>query len=144
MSQVADAKAASGAVGRRCAHVHATGKPCGGFAVRGSRFCFVHAPEQAAKRDAARRRGGRAGRVATLPASNVSVRSLVDVVALVEETVNDVRCGRVDVRVANAVGYLANVALKAIAQSEREARLEALEAVLEPERRRAVSLRRGV
>jgi hypothetical protein len=71
------------------------------------------------------------------------VRSLGDVVALVEETINDVRCGRVDVRVANAVGYLANVALKAIAQSDLEVRLEALEAVLEPERRRAVSLRRG-
>jgi hypothetical protein len=143
MSRAADAKAASGAVGRRCAHVHPSGKPCGGFAVSGSRFCFAHAPEQAAKRDAARRRGGQAGRVATLPESDVAVRSLPDVVTLVETTVNDVRAGRVDVRVANAVGYLANVALKAIAQSDLEARLEALEAVLEPERRRAVSLRRG-
>jgi hypothetical protein len=81
--------------------------------------------------------------MATLPRSAATVRSLSDVVTLVEETINDVRCGRVDVRVANAVGYLANVALKAIAQSDLETRLEALEAVLEPERRRAVSQRRG-
>jgi hypothetical protein len=67
---------------------------------------------------------------------------LGDVVTLVETTINDVRAGRVDVRVANAVGYLANVAIKAIEQSDLEARLEALESVLEPERRRSVALRK--
>ena len=45
-------------------------------------------------------------------------------------------------RVANAVGYLANVAIKALEQADIESRLEALEAVLEPERKRAVALRR--
>ena len=118
------------------------GAACGGYAVDGSAFCFVHDPDQAAKRDDARRRGGQAGRVATLPESAVAVRSLTDVVGLVEETINDVRAGRVDVRVANAVGYLANVAIKAIAQSDVEARLDALESVLEPSRRQAVALRR--
>ena len=62
--------------------------------------------------------------------------------ALVELTVNDVRAGRVDVRVANAVGVLANVAARVIQQADLEARLEALEAVLEPERRRSVVRRR--
>jgi len=128
--------------GQRCAHAHPSGKSCGGFAVAGSRFCFAHDPTQAAKRDAARRRGGQAGRVVTLAESSIPVRSLGDVLALVEATINDVRAGRVDVRVANAVGYLANVAMKAIEQSDLEAHLEALESVLEPERRRAVSLRR--
>jgi hypothetical protein len=129
--------------GQHCAHVHPSGRSCGGFAIADSRFCFAHAPEQAEKRNEARRRGGRADRGATLAESSVSVRSLGDVVALVETTINDVRAGRVDVRVANAVGYLANVALKAISQTDLETRLEALEAVLEPKRRRAVSLRRG-
>ena len=129
--------------GRRCAYVHGSGKACGGFAIAGSGFCFAHAPEQAAKRDEARRRGGRAGRAVALPESNVTVRSLADVVALVEATVNDVRAGRVDVRVANAVGVLANVAIRAIERSDLEARLAALEAVLEPDRARAAGLRRG-
>ena len=129
--------------GRRCAHVHPSGKPCGGYAIAGSARCFAHDPEQAAKRDDARHRGGQAGRVVTVAESSVSVRSLGDVLTLVETTINDVRSGRVDVRVANAVGYLANVAVKVIAQSDLESRLEALESILEPERRRAVSLRRG-
>jgi hypothetical protein len=127
---------------RRCARVHASGRPCGGFAIAGSAYCFAHDPGSAVKRDTARRRGGQAGRVVTLAESNVAVRSLADVVTLVEATINDVRAGRVDVRVANAVGYLANVAIKAIEQSDLEARLEALESVLAPERRRSVALRR--
>jgi hypothetical protein len=42
------------------------------------------------------------------------------------------------------VGYLANIAMKAIEQSDLEARLDALEAVLEPERARAITSRRRV
>jgi len=130
--------------GRPCAHAHASGKPCGGFAVSCSEHCFAHDPARAAERDAARRRGGRAGRAATLPDSDVAVRSLADVVALVEATLNDVRAGRLDVKVANAVGYLANVAIRAIQQSELEAHLTALEAVLEPERQDTAARWRGV
>ena len=128
--------------GARCAQIHQSGKRCGGYAIAGSAYCFAHAPEQAAKRDAARRRGGQAGRMATVPASAVAVRSLGDVVGLVEATINDVRAGRVDVRIANAVGYLANVAIKAIERSDTEQRLEALEAVLDPDRARAVARHR--
>ncbi len=129
-------------VSRRCVHVHASGKSCGGFAIAGSAFCFAHDPGSVGKRDAARRRGGQARRVVTLAESNVAVRSLGDVVALVETTINDVRAGRVDVRVANAVGVLANVAIRAIERSDLEARLAVLEAVLEPDRARTVAQRR--
>ena len=127
---------------RHCAHVHAGGKPCGGFAIAGSGYCFAHDPASAAERDAARRRGGQAGRPATVTESDVAVRSLADVVILVETTINDVRSGRVDVKIANAVGVLANVAIRAIERSDLEARLDALESVLEPERRQAVAFRR--
>ena len=129
--------------GSRCAATTQRGEPCGMAPVGGSPYCFAHDPASAVKRDDARRRGGQAGRVAVLPASDLPVRSLADVVALVELTVNDVRADRVDVRVANAVGVLANVAIRAIERSDLERRLEALEAVLEPGRRRTASLRRG-
>ena len=142
MSANTDAGRDGGGHARRCAHVRPSGKPCGGFAIAGSTRCFAHAPEQAEKRAAARRRGGQAGKVAVLPASDLSVRSLGDVVGLVEATINAVLCGKVDTRVANAVGVLANVAIKAIQQGELERRLEALEAVLEPDRAHAAKHRR--
>jgi len=129
--------------GRRCAQIRAGGVRCNGFAVAGSDSCFAHDPALTEQRDDARRRGGQAGRVATLADSGLPVRTLRDVVGLVETTINDVRAGRVDVKVANAVGYLANVAMKAIEQSGLEARLEALEAVLEPERAERVTRRRA-
>jgi len=129
--------------GQRCAQTRANGQRCGGFAITGSAYCFAHDPAQAAKRDDARRRGGEAGRIEPLGESNLSLRSLGDVLGLVELTINDVRAGRVDVKVANAVGYLANVAMKAIEGSDLEARLEAIEAVREPDRARAVGRRRA-
>ena len=128
---------------QRCAHTKRDGQACGGFALAGSRYCFAHDPTQAAKRDEARRRGGKAGRVLTPTAPETTVRSVADVVTLVEATINDVRNGRLDSRTANTVGYLANIAIKAIELSEIEPRLQALEAVLEPERGRSVAWRRG-
>lgn len=62
---------------------------------------------------------------------------------LMETTINDVRAGRLDVRVANAIGYLANVSVKVIQQTDIEARLEALESVLEPEHATMVQRRRA-
>jgi hypothetical protein len=51
------------------------------------------------------------------------------VTALLSETINLVRSGRLDPRTSNAVGYLAAVMLKALQQGDIEARLQALEAV---------------
>lgn len=128
----------------RCAYTKADKKSCGGYAVSDSRYCFAHDPAQAEKRSEARRRGGEAGKIDPLPESTLTVRTMGDVLGLIETTINDVRAGRVDVKVANAIGYLANVSVKVIQQTDIEARLEVLESVLEPDRRRIVAARRRV
>ncbi|MFL5760436.1 MAG: hypothetical protein ACJ789_11930 [Thermomicrobiales bacterium] len=74
-----------------------------------------------------------------MPDSSLAVRSLGDVLAIVELKINDVRAGRIDIRIANAIGVLANVAARTIQQADVENRIAALEAVLEPERRQAVA-----
>lgn len=128
---------------QQCAHTKPNGEPCRGYAITGSRFCFAHDPAQAEKRTDARRRGGSAGMPEPLPESELTIRSMSDVLELIETTINDVRAGRVDTKTANTVGYLANVAVKVIQQTDLEARLEALESVLEPERSRFVTSRRS-
>lgn len=128
--------------GRRCVYQHPSGRQCGGFAVSASAYCFAHDPASSQKRDEARRRGGRAGRMASLSGADASVRSFADVVTVVEATINDVRAGRLDVKIANAVALLSGVALKAIGQSDLETRLAALEAALEPRRGDDVQLRK--
>jgi hypothetical protein len=52
------------------------------------------------------------------------------VVKLLGETINQVRRGVIDPRVANAVGYLANILLGATGQRELESRLAELESLV--------------
>ncbi len=81
--------------------------------------------------------------VIPLPTAPFVVQSPADVVALVEATVNDLRAGRLEAQTAGAIGALAGVALRAMAITEVAERLEALESILEPERRRMLPKRRS-
>ena len=66
--------------------------------------------------------------------ADVLVADSQDVIRLLSGTINQVRKGQLDPRVANAVGYLANVLLKAVDQGRVEDRLAALEAVVRAKR----------
>jgi hypothetical protein len=59
------------------------------------------------------------------------LKSVRDVTELLAETINHLRAGKLDPRVANAVGYLATAMLKALQEGDIEARLRAIEQVLE-------------
>jgi hypothetical protein len=68
----------------------------------------------------------------TLPADapDVKIGDCADVVRLLAETINQVRRGEIDPRVANAVGYLANILLAATGQGELESRIAELESLV--------------
>jgi len=57
----------------------------------------------------------------------VKINSLKDIVRLLESTINDVRTGRVDVRIANSVTYLSGVLRQVMEQEFLEKRLDSLE-----------------
>jgi hypothetical protein len=126
---------------RRCNAKTADGKVCNSSALLGSVFCFFHDPTKSAERREAQALGGRQNRtrVLGLTEPQVTLRDCGDVVALVSETINQVRMGVIDPRVANSVGYLANVLIKAFERDELETRIEKLEALFE--RRREASER---
>lgn len=88
----------------------------------------------ATARKAAQRAGGieRSRAAAVLPADapNLPLTTVQDVIALLGETVNQVRRGEIDPRVSNAVGYLAGLMLKALEQGPIEERLALLESVM--------------
>ena len=116
----------------RCTYVKATGERCKANAMSGSQFCFFHSPEKVSERAAARKAGGRANKAAVLPPETPDVRlkGAGDVVRVISETMNQVRRGEIDPRVANSIGYLAGVLLKALEADELEERLSALESVV--------------
>jgi hypothetical protein len=112
------------------------GSDCQNIALPGSEFCFFHDPDKADKRREAQALGGRHNHIKTLDADapDVKIESCSDTVPLLSETINQVRKGEIDPRVANAVGYLANVLIKAVEQSDIEKRLEAIEGIVRTNR----------
>jgi len=117
---------------RQCKQRKLDRSRCQAAALPGSDFCFFHDPSKADERKAAQSQGGRQGKIKTLPSSapDVNIKDCEDVVRLISETINQVRKGQVDPRVANAVGYLANVLIRAVEQGELERRLAELEGIV--------------
>ena len=123
------------ATASKCKTVKEDGSRCGSFAQRGSDYCFAHDPAQTDRRLEAQAQGGRNNRaiLKTLPpdAPAVRIEETQDVVALLAETINQVRRGEIDPRIATVVGYLVNLMVKAKEQSELEKRVLRMEALLQ-------------
>lgn len=109
------------------------GKPCGGFAVRGSAYCYIHDPAKAAERAKARQKGGRArhGRTGIEPSEQEQIDELTseNVLKVLTIAVND--CLKLERSLARSrtLASIAATAIKAIEATELEARIAALEAI---------------
>ncbi len=115
----------------QCQHVKSDGSRCRANAQRSAEFCFFHDPDKEPQREEASRSGGQAGAARVLPdAPRVAVASSSDVSVLLGKTINQVRRGELDPKVSNAIGYLANVLLKALEQGRVEDTLFAVQAAL--------------
>lgn len=113
---------------RRCRATRRDGEPCGGFGIAGSDLCFAHHPDVANRRAEARRRGGASAHsVPTLPHRRLRLKEPQDVLHLLRETAEAVRCGQLDVRIANCLAYLSQVSLRAMEAGELEERVAKLE-----------------
>jgi len=115
-----------------CKQTKEDGTPCQTNAMAGSDYCFFHDPAKADEREAARRAGGSVGKTAVLPpdAPDVSLSSVANVIVLLGLTVNQVRRGQIDPKVANAIGYLTATLLRALEQGDIEKRVAELEALV--------------
>lgn len=99
--------------------------------LQNSDYCRSHDPESAEARRQASAKGGRArGAVVVLPpdATPVKLEKPEHVGLLIAETINQVRVGKIDVKVANTIGFLAGIWLKALELTQVADRIEGLEA----------------
>jgi len=123
-------------MGRRqtsqCKHVRADGTRCRANTIAGSEFCFFHDPAKAREREDAQRAGGSMGKAKVLPpdTQDVPLASTADAVRFLGQTINQVRRGEIDPRVANTIGYLSATLLRALEQGDIERRLAELEAII--------------
>jgi hypothetical protein len=105
-------------------------KHCKNYALTGDEFCFFHSTKKAKQRAEAQRKGGKKAlseKKRVLQGSSIEIKNTSDIVELLNETINQVRTGEIEVKIANAVGYLSGICLKALEQGDIEKRLEALE-----------------
>jgi hypothetical protein len=110
------------------------GSICGANAQRGKDVCVFHDPAKEADGQRARRAGGlaRSKPAHVLPAESpdVQLTSCKDVTVLLSESISQTLRGELDPRVANTIGFLSGVFLKALEQGLVEERLLKVEAAL--------------
>jgi hypothetical protein len=106
------------------------GTICGANAQGGKPVCVFHDLARASDGRRARRAGGltrSAPRVLPATTPVVQLNSCKDVAGVLAESINQVRRGELDPGVANAIGYLAGLLLKAHEQGAVEDRLLKIE-----------------
>jgi hypothetical protein len=111
----------------QCKHEKRDGKRCGAPALTGQARCAMHTePGRAAELGS---RGGR--RRATYGSAELrefaAPKTAADLRDLLAESIIEIRAGKLDPRVANALGYLGASYLRALEVSDLENRLDALE-----------------
>jgi hypothetical protein len=118
---------------KRCKALKVDGaSQCRAAALPKSEHCFFHEPAKAAERREAQASGGRTNRPKTLGAEtpDAKIQDCRDALALISETISQVRRGQIDPRVANSIGFLASIAMRAFEQGNLENRIAKLERLL--------------
>ena len=116
----------------KCKFRKKNGSHCGANAQAGKNVCVFHDPAKLEDGARARRAGGlnrnRPAAVLSPETPDVTLQNTQDVSTLLGQSINQLRRGQLDPRVANSMGYLANILLTALQQGPLEKRLARLEA----------------
>lgn len=119
---------------RKCEFKKKNGERCGADVQTGRSLCVFHDPARAADGQRARRAGGvnRSQRAVVLPEDTPEhpLSGPKDVADLLAHSINQLRRGQLDLRIANGIGYLASILLRALEQGPMEERLTELEAIV--------------
>src|SRR5262244_1654870 len=109
---------------KKCEFRKKDGGRCDANAQAGKDSCVFHDPAKATEGQRARRAGGlrRSRPAAVLPRDTADhpLGNTIEVSGLLAETINQVRRGEIDTRVANCMGQLASVMLRALEQGPLE------------------------
>ena len=119
---------------QKCQVTTKNGQPCNAYAGAGSDYCYHHDPLRASERRLARSKGGRArhGRHIgpRLPVQAVTLGTMADVAALLEDTINATLQLENSIKRARTVGYLAGLLVRTLDFATLEERVDRLERAL--------------
>ena len=113
----------------KCHGMNGAGKPCGAPAVGGTSHCLMHSGRAAEL-------GSRGGRRRTVYNPDClkefpAPKSAADLRDTLAQSIVELRTGKMDPKVANALGYLGASYLRALELADIESRLEKMEAQLD-------------
>lgn len=107
-----------------------TAEQCQGFAMD-SGLCFSHDPETKEQKLEAVTKGGLAPKKIKLNLAPVSIKTVEDIMSVLEETINGVRSGEIPCSSpANTIGFLCSHILKAIEISSVDTKLDAIDRII--------------
>jgi hypothetical protein len=117
----------------QCTYKNKDGKQCKANAMKNSEYCFFHSQEHEGELKVAQARGGKANAITVQnPMPPMTIKSAQDVVLLLEDTINQVRAGELDVKIGNCIGVLSGHLIKALEVTSVTNRIEVIErAILE-------------
>ncbi len=101
--------------------------------MQGDEYCYLHNPSVSdEEKHDARSRGGKENQITVIsPQPPLKLTSAKDAIVLLEETINGVRAGKLDVKIANCLGFLTDKLLKAYEVAELSDKVEIMERFLE-------------
>jgi len=107
------------------------GEQCGAYARTDKEYCFSHDPESREAKLEAVKKGGLVKKVRVDQAlATVVITSPRDIVTLLATTIEEVRTGRIDPRIANTIGFLAGHLTRAFEVAEMDQKLDEIRAVI--------------
>jgi len=122
----------------KCSFIKDSGEKCEANAVKDSEFCFFHNPDisDEEKREAQTKGGANRALTIANPLPAIQLATPSDAVLLIADTINRVRAGTLDIRVANCLGFLSDKLLKAFEITEINDKADYIKVILEKRLRR--------
>ncbi len=115
----------------QCTELKNNNERCNSMSLQGKDKCFFHSHDTQDERRAATTAGGKSNKNVNNP-SDFSVKTACakDLLSILQHTIDDLKTQKVSPNYANSIGYLVNIALKVLEQSDIEKRMEVIEYAL--------------
>lgn len=128
----------------KCKVILENGEQCKAWALTDKDYCYAHDPESEEARIESSRRGGLVKKDRThQPLEPVDVVTAKDVVRLLTVTIEEVRSGKLDPRIANTIGFLAGHLTRAYEVAELEQKIDEIRAVVKERTPAKISSRKN-
>ena len=112
---------------KKCIFIKPDGKACNAWAMIDSDFCFTHDPKTKKLKKLAVINGGKGNKKNRHSLEAIEVKNTKDVPGLIIKTINEVRQGLTDVRIANCIFYGSGQLIKAFEIADLEERVSKIE-----------------